>query len=200
MNQHIQQLLDQITVLEDDLRNALNEQPSTIFFQINGKRVKFEKNMQETHRRLKLNFFRWLVTDRPQNLITGPIIYAMIIPLLVTDLFISFYQFSCFPIYGIKKVRRGDYIIFDRQHLDYLNWIEKFHCTYCAYGSGMIAYVSEIIGRTEQYFCPIKHARKRLGSHDRYAHFLALVMQKTIQPSWNNTERHWRRLNNHYSS
>ena len=174
MNQHIQQLLDQITVLEDDLRNALNEQPSTIFFQINGKRVKFEKNMQETHRRLKLNFFRWLVTDRPQNLITGPIIYAMIIPLLVTDLFISFYQFSCFPIYGIKKVRRGDYIIFDRQHLDYLNWIEKFHCTYCAYGSGMIAYVSEIIGRTEQYFCPIKHARKRLGSHDRYAHFLAV--------------------------
>ena len=173
MNQHIQQLLDQITVLEDDLRNALNEQPSTIFFQINGKRVKFEKNMQETHRRLKLNFFRWLVTDRPQNLITGPIIYAMIIPLLVTDLFISFYQFSCFPIYGIKKVRRGDYIIFDRQHLDYLNWIEKFHCTYCAYGSGMIAYVREIIGRTEQYFCPIKHARKRLGSHDRYAHFLA---------------------------
>ena len=143
MNQHIQQLLDQITVLEDDLRNALNEQPSTIFFQINGKRVKFEKNMQETHRRLKLNFFRWLVTDRPQNLITGPIIYAMIIPLLVTDLFISFYQFSCFPIYGIKKVRRGDYIIFDRQHLDYLNWIEKFHCTYCAYGSGMIAYVSD---------------------------------------------------------
>ena len=45
MNQHIQQLLDQITVLEDDLRNALNEQPSTIFFQINGKRVKFEKNI-----------------------------------------------------------------------------------------------------------------------------------------------------------
>ena len=74
MNQHIQQLLDQITVLEDDLRSALNEQPSTIFFQIKGKRVKFEKNMQETHRRLKLNFFRWLVTDRPQNLITGPII------------------------------------------------------------------------------------------------------------------------------
>ena len=173
MNQHIQQLLDQITVLEDDLRSALNEQPSTIFFQIKGKRVKFEKNMQETHRRLKRNFFRWLVTYRPQNLITGPIIYSMIIPLLVTDFFISFYQFSCFPIYGIKKVRRGDYIIFDRQHLEYLNWIEKFHCTYCAYGSGMIAYVSEIIGRTEQYFCPIKHARKRLGSHDRYAHFLS---------------------------
>ncbi|MGZ8983823.1 MAG: hypothetical protein ACXW11_07700 [Methylotenera sp.] len=172
MNDRIQQLLDQITALEDDLRTALRDQPTSIFFQIKGKRVEFEKSMLETHRRLKTNFFRWLVTDRPQNLITGPIIYSMIIPLIITDFFISFYQLTCFPIYGIKKVRRADYIIFDRQQLSYLNWIEKFHCTYCAYGSGMIAYISEIVSRTEQYFCPIKHARKRLGSHDRYARFL----------------------------
>jgi len=96
----------------------------------------------------------------------------MIIPLLLTDLFITFYQLSCFPIYGIKKVRRADYIIFDRHKLQYLNFIEKFHCSYCAYGAGMIAYISEIVARTEQYFCPIKHARKILGTHVRYAHFL----------------------------
>lgn len=96
----------------------------------------------------------------------------MIIPLAVTDLFVSFYQATCFPIYGIKKVSRGDYIIFDRQKLNYLNFIEKFHCSYCAYGSGMIAYVSEVIARTEQYFCPIKHARKIIGKNRRYAHFL----------------------------
>jgi len=172
MNDRIQQLLDQITTLEDELRTALNEQQSSIFFQIKGKRVEFEQSIKETHRRLKRNFFRWLVTDRPQNLITGPIIYSMIVPLLVTDLFITFYQLTCFPIYGIKKVKRADYIIFDRQHLNYLNFIEKFHCTYCAYGTGMIAYISEIVGRTEQYFCPIKHARKILGTHSRYAHFL----------------------------
>jgi len=172
MNDRIQQLLDQITTLEDDLREALSEQQNSIFFQIKGKRVEFEQSIKETHRRLKRNFFRWLVTDRPQNLITGPIIYSMIIPLLITDFFVSFYQITCFPIYGIKKVRRADYIIFDRQQLNYLNFIEKFHCTYCAYGSGMICYISEIIARTEQYFCPIKHARKILGAHNRYARFL----------------------------
>ncbi len=96
----------------------------------------------------------------------------MIIPLIITDLFITFYQSTCFPIYGIKKVRRADYVIFDRQHLSYLNFIEKFHCTYCAYGTGMIANISEIVSRTEQYFCPIKHARKVLGTHSRYIHFL----------------------------
>jgi hypothetical protein len=172
MNDRIQQLLQQMTALEDDLRAAISEQPSTMFFQIKGKRIEFEQSIKETHRRLKRNFFRWLITDRPQNLITGPIIYAMIIPLIITDLFITFYQATCFPVYGIKKVRRADYVIFDRQHLSYLNFIEKFHCTYCAYGTGMIAYISEIVARTEQYFCPIKHARKVLGTHARYIHFL----------------------------
>jgi hypothetical protein len=28
---------------------------------------------------IQTNFFRWLVTDRPQNLITGPLIYGMVI-------------------------------------------------------------------------------------------------------------------------
>jgi len=172
MNDRIQQILNQITELEDDLRIALNEQQSSMFFQIKGKRIEFEQSIKETHKRVKTSFFRWLVTYRPQNLITGPIIYSMIIPLLITDFFVTFYQLTCFPIYGIKRVRRSDYIVYDRLHLNYLNFIEKFHCTYCAYGNGMIAYVSEVIARTEQYFCPIKHARKILGTHSRYDRFL----------------------------
>ena len=172
MNDRIQHLLDQITVLEDDLRIALREQESSVLFQIKGKRIEFEAAVRQTHRRLKTGFFRWLVTNRPQNLITGPIIYSMIIPLVILDLFVSFYQATCFPIYKVARVRRADYIVFDRQHLEYLNWIEKFHCTYCAYGSGLVAYVSAIIGRTEQYFCPIKHARKIVGSHPQYGRFL----------------------------
>lgn len=32
-------------------------------------------------------------------------------------------------------------------------------------------YAREISARTEQYWCPIKHARKILDPHRRYAHF-----------------------------
>jgi hypothetical protein len=32
--------------------------------------------------------------------------------------------------------------------------------------------MNEIVARTEQYFCPIKHARKILGTHAHYAKFL----------------------------
>jgi len=172
MNKKIRDLLDQISALEDDLRATVREQEAQALFQIRGKRIEFEASVRETHRRLKNGFFHWLVTNRPLNLITGPIIYSMILPLLLLDLCVSFYQATCFPIYQISKVHRDDYIVFDRQQLEYLNFIEKFHCTYCAYGNGLIAYVSEIVGRTEEYFCPIKHARKVLGNHSRYARFL----------------------------
>lgn len=172
MNDQIRELLAQIKVLEDELQTAVHAQEHRMFFQIKGKRVEFEQTIRQTHLRLKTGFFLWLVTNRPQNLITGPIIYSMLLPLLVLDVCVSIYQATCFPIYRVAKVRRADYIVLDRQHLDYLNFIEKFHCTYCAYGTGLLAYVSEIVARTEQYFCPIKHARKVLGTHARYAHFL----------------------------
>jgi hypothetical protein len=172
MNDRISRILAQMAALDDELRDAVHEQESRMFFQIRGKRVEFERSVREAHARLKTGLFRWLVTNRPQNLITGPIIYAMVIPLLMLDLCVSFYQWTCFPIYGITKVRRGDYIVFDRHHLGYLNAIERFHCTYCEYANGLIGYLREIIARTEQYFCPIKHARKILGTHGRYNRFL----------------------------
>ncbi len=172
MNERISRILAQMAALDDELRDAVHEQESRMFFQIKGKRVEFERTVKEAHVKLKTGVMRWLVTNRPLNLITGPIIYAMIVPLLMLDLCVSFYQWSCFPIYGITKVRRGDYIVFDRHHLGYLNAIERFHCTYCEYANGLIGYLREIIARTEQYFCPIKHARKILGTHGRYNRFL----------------------------
>ncbi len=143
-----------------------------MFFEIKGKRIEFERSVRQAHRKLRGNFFHWLVTDRPQNLITGPLIYGMVIPLLLLDGCVSFCQWACFPIYGSTKARRSDYLVFDRHHLGYLNFIEKFHCTYCEYGNRLMGYMAEILARTEQYFCPIKHAHKILGTHARYNRFL----------------------------
>jgi len=115
---------------------------------------------------------RWFMTVRPQNYFTMPIIYGLAVPLLFLDLCISFYQLTCFPVYRISKVRRADYIVLDHQHLAYLNILEKMHCMYCSYAVGLLAYAREITARTEEYFCPIKHARKILSAHSRYERFL----------------------------
>lgn len=60
----------------------------------------------------------------------------------------------------------------DRHRLAYLNIIEKFNCAYCGYASGVLSYAREIASRTEQYWCPIKHAQRAIGTHARYAHFV----------------------------
>ena len=172
MNEQISQILARMATLEDELRTAVQQQEHKMFFEIKGKRIEFERTVKAAHKKLKKGFLRWLITDRPQNLITGPIIYTMIIPLMMLDACVSFYQAVCFPIYRVAKVRRSDFIVFDRRHLGYLNFIEKFHCTYCEYGTGLMGYMGEILARTEQYFCPIKHAHKILGTHSRYNRFL----------------------------
>ena len=172
MDQKIRDLLGQITLLEDELRTLLQEKETKLFYQIKGKRVEFAGSIRASHRRLKVNVFRWIARDRPQNFFMAPIIYSVIFPLLFLDLCLTIYQATCFPVYRIAKVRRTDYIVIDRQHLEYLNVFERFHCIYCAYANGLLAYSCEIAARTEQYFCPIKHARKILGSHARYARFL----------------------------
>lgn len=105
-------------------------------------------------------------------IITAPIIYSLIIPLFLLDIFMSIYQAICFPIYKIPKVRRSDYFVFDRLSLDYLNGIQKMNCAYCSYGNGVIAFGREIAARSEQYWCPIKHARKIKGAHKRYPVFM----------------------------
>ena len=173
MNVRINQLIDQIKQLEDELTNELHQQEDKLLFQLKGKKVEFEHSIKQAHRKLKTSVWHWLFGLRLINIITAPIIYSMIIPLVVTDLFISLYHAICFPIYKITKVKRSDYIVIDRHQLAYLNIFEKLHCIYCGYASGLIAYTREILARTELYFCPIKHARKIVGIHTRYRHFMA---------------------------
>lgn len=134
-------------------------------------RVVFEEEVLRRHRELKTALLSYIWNANLLVIITAPVIYAMIVPLLLLDLFVSVYQMVCFPVYGIPKVRRADYFVFDRHHLAYLNALEKLNCAYCSYANCLIAYVREIAARTEQYWCPIKHARRVIGTHARYAAF-----------------------------
>ena len=114
------------------------------------------------------------IRDRahPLNVLTAPVIYGLLPPLLVLDMAVSFYQAVCFPAYGIIKVERKNYLVYDRALLPYLNSLEKLNCLYCSYANGLLAYWREIAARTEQYWCPIKHARNIIAAHARYHDFI----------------------------
>lgn len=92
------------------------------------------------------------------HLLSGPIIYSVIIPFIMLDIWVEIYHRICFPLYGIPYVDRSKYIrIWDRTKLQYLRGIDKLHCAYCGYGNGLMAYVGEIAAQTEKYWCGIKH-------------------------------------------
>jgi hypothetical protein len=43
---------------------------------------------------------------------------------------------------------------------------------YCSYVNNLILYAQEIGGRTERFWCPIKHAKRQKTSHSHYTTFL----------------------------
>ncbi len=95
------------------------------------------------------------------HLLTAPIIWLPLLPLLLLDLFISLFQAICFPIYKIEKVKRSAHIlVMDRNKLAYLTPLEKLGCMYCGYANGFFLYAKEIAGLTEKYWCGITHEGK----------------------------------------
>ena len=134
-------------------------------------KARFEEEVLRLHKEMRTSLWRYVRNATPLIVLTAPFIYALIIPLFLLDVCVTIYQAICFPIYRVEKVRRRDYLIFDRRHLPYLNALEKLNCAYCSYANGLVAYVGEIAARTEAYWCPIKHARKLINSHAHYPDF-----------------------------
>jgi hypothetical protein len=131
-------------------------------------RVWFNRELREAHRRLRQSIPAYILEGNVLSLLTTPVIYSLLLPFVLLDLWVTLYQSICFPVYGIARVPRRRYFAIDRHKLAYLNGIEKVNCTYCSYASGLIAYVREVAARTEQYWCPIKHARRVPSPHHRY--------------------------------
>jgi hypothetical protein len=171
MNASVADLTQKICVLEEELEVQVALARAELHVRIEDGKVEFEEAILRRHRELKTRLLRYLAGARPLIVVTAPVIYSLIIPLGLLDLFITVYQAVCFPVYGIQKVARKDYLIFDRRYLAYLNVLERFNCAYCSYANGLIGYVREIASRTEEYWCPIKHARKVISAHPRYSTF-----------------------------
>ncbi|MBT3921054.1 MAG: hypothetical protein HOL15_00495 [Nitrospinaceae bacterium] len=172
MNDRLAEILEGIRKLEHQLILELQAGEEEFLYTVHRKRVKFEGEVKAQHRLLAKRIRHYLKDAKLLNILTAPVIWSCLLPAIFMDMVLSFYQAICFPIYGIPKVKRKDYIVIDRHYLSYLNSFEKMNCVYCGYFNGLVGYVQEIAARTEQYWCPIKHARKTRFVHGRYSKFL----------------------------
>jgi hypothetical protein len=149
-------------------------------YEMEGRVVRFDAAVSAEHRKMAKSLARYLLEAKWLNIITAPMIWFCVLPILFMDVVAEVYQFVCFPIYGIPKVRRRDYVVMDRGRLLYLNSMERFNCVYCGYVNGVLAYVQEIAGRTEQHWCPIKHAVSLKTRHKPLPAFPGLRRRRTI--------------------
>jgi len=93
----------------------------------------------------------------PAHILAIPFIYAPFFAMIILDISLELFHQIGFRLYRLQRVKRSDYIRVDRQKLSYLNLREKINCIYCGYANGLLRYGAEIAGRTEQYWCGIKH-------------------------------------------
>jgi len=117
--------------------------------------------MKKRNRFYKKSVWDSIFSARVREVLSMPFIYMMIVPAIILDFFLFVYQNTALRLYKVPLVKRSEYIIFERKHLDYLNWIQKINCLYCSYINGLFSYAVEVAGRTEKYWCPIKYASRK---------------------------------------
>ncbi|MFW2374050.1 MAG: hypothetical protein ACN4GM_13070 [Gammaproteobacteria bacterium] len=170
---NIKELLKEIQQLQQRVADEISREARSLGYKLQHGRVAFEQEVVDRHREMAKKLRQYFDECTWLGLLVSPVVYSLIIPVVIFDLFLFVYQAVCFTVFKIPKVRRRDYIVLDRHHLKYLNLIERFNCVYCGYANGLIAYAMEIGSRSEQYWCPIKHARALAGIHPHYPNFVA---------------------------
>ena len=175
-NSALEDLRERVRVAQEEFEAELDRrieiQRERFRYQLQQGKVRFEREMREWQRQYRTGLLRYVTRGNLAYLLTAPLIYGLVIPLALLDLSVTLYQQICFRVYGIDRVKRGNYVVIDRHHLAYLNGLEKLNCVYCGYGNGVIAYAREIAGRTERFWCPIKHASRSADPHPYFEKFL----------------------------
>lgn len=154
----IAKILESIDNLKKDLYKEYESLALKYDFFVRNKKVIFSNKIKEYQKSKKTNLFKYVFTANLRNVISVPFIYSLIFPVVILDLFLTMYIFTAFPLYWIPRPARKDFFIYDRRFLKYLNLLQKFNCLYCSYVNWLFAYAVDIWARTEQYWCPIKHA------------------------------------------
>jgi hypothetical protein len=181
MNDKIREILEEIEEMKLKLAEEIDKQESHISYEIKNGYVTFEKEVLAKQRENMQNLLGWFSEVPFLHLLSSLLIYAMIIPAVLFDIILFVYQQVIFRIYKFKTIKRSDYMHFDHKYLGYLNPIEKLNCLYCSYFNGLMMYASAIAGRTELYFCPIKHAEKVIAQHKYYDIFLSYGDEEDYQ-------------------
>jgi len=105
MNKRIADIMAIIHKLEGDLEVELAQRRLDFDYTIDNEKVKFQEYVLKRHRQMRSHWLSYILKARPSVALTAPIIYAMVTPFAMLDIFVTLYQLICFRAYGISIVR-----------------------------------------------------------------------------------------------
>jgi len=162
----LERMIDDAKKSLDDVLESLVERKN-LFKQAIAQKTQLQK--------WRISISKTLFPLKLKHFISIPFIYSMVIPTLLFHIALEIYHYITFRLYNIPRVNSKEYFVYDRHSLPYLNLIEKFNCFYCSYFNNLIRYTAEIAGRTERYWCPIKHAERIKNHHSQYPKFMGYL-------------------------
>ena len=171
MKSKINKILEEISLKKQELIWEYEKIKEKYGFKIEWRKIIWNKESEKSLKKYKKSIFDTIFSATIREIISIPFIWIMLIPGIFLDIWLIIYQYTALKLYKIPLVKRSDYVVFDRKQLAYLNWIQKLNCIYCSYFNWVMQLAVEVAGRTEKYWCPIKHARKKSWTHDWEEHF-----------------------------
>jgi len=171
MKSKINKILVDINLKKQELIDEYDKIKEKYWFKIEWKKIIWNSEKEKELKKSKKSIFDTIFWTEFREFISIPFIWFMLIPAFILDIGLFIYQNTAIRLYRIPLAKRSDYIVFDRKQLAYLNIIQKLNCIYCSYFNWLVQYAVEVAWRTEKYWCPIKHARKKSWSHDWEEHF-----------------------------
>ena len=107
MTASVERFVQRIREAEEDLTREVEEQQRRWHFRLHRGRVWFDQEVRHAHERFRQSIPAFLGEASLPILLTAPITYSLILPLLLLDIWATLYQWVCFPFTGSPSCAAG---------------------------------------------------------------------------------------------
>ena len=81
-------LMERLRSVEAEIEVELAKRREELRFRIENRKIVFEQEVRRIHRAIKTRVTRYLIEANPLVVLTVPVIYSLIVPVVVVDLWV----------------------------------------------------------------------------------------------------------------
>jgi hypothetical protein len=88
MAAHLDLLTAKLRSVEAEIETELTKRREQLRFRIENRRVVFEQDVKRLHRAIKVRSTRYFIDANPWIVLTAPVIYSLLVPIVLVDLWV----------------------------------------------------------------------------------------------------------------